>query len=54
MSATALALLSLPVLVLWLGPAVLITACVSFGPCARAADRLRRALARAWLARSHA
>lgn len=44
MSTTALVLLSFPTLVLWLGPAVLIVACASFGPCRRAADRLRRAL----------
>jgi len=47
MSTTALVLLSFPTLVLWLGPAVLIAACLSFGPCVRAADRLRRAIHRA-------
>lgn len=53
MSATVLLLLSLPVLALWLGPAVLFTACASFGPCLRLAEGIRRALARGRLARSH-
>jgi len=54
MSTTALVLLSLTTLLLWLSPALVISACASFGPCVRAAERLRRALARTREARSHA
>jgi len=44
MSATTLALLSLPVLVLWFAPGIAFLVCTSFGPCARTLARLRRAI----------